>query len=668
VASFIGRALGALPLIVCADALPAVAQSIAIPEIVVTPYYQPSALGKVGSAVTVVTREQIAATSATTVAGLLRTVPGVVVIEAGGPGSTAEVRLRGAETGHTVVLVDGVRVNDPATARNDFDFSLISLGDVERIEVLRGPQSAVYGSDAMGGVVNIITRKPPHGRSFAASGELGSYGTNVQRLSGGAASGDFRFLLSGEHVATRGFSRVGDRDRDEADGLERWTGSFAGVYEPAGGPKVEVGLRAMHSLAGYDGAPPSSTTSCIPQKLDFAANAENEVAKGMVSGYGRVTFPGNDGGWQQSVTAFGTHESRDNTEFGATFNSTGHATDPCGVNVVTQRDTEFRSNTLGAEYQTTGDAGALGTLLVGGRIEREAASYVDSSGGFNIFESDRTLYALYAQDQVTIAERLNLSFTGRYDGEIGGEGFLTGRATAAYGIPVTGTKLRASAGTAAKRPTAYMIGNNLYAAGAYPDVPTDLKPERSFGVDVGIDQSLFDGRLTVSVAGFYNRFTDLLSFNTLAFGADFIDGYYENIASASTAGVEISGTVQLVPGMWHASGSYTFLEAINLDTGEPLPRRPKHSGAASLTYTGPSGFEATLSAVFVGERFNRVSGNVAVEPLPPYARLDLEAAYPLNPSTRVYGRIENLTNAVYEDPRGYNTAGLSAYAGLRWAN
>jgi vitamin B12 transporter len=199
-------------------------------------------------------------------------------------------------------------------------------------------------------------------------------------------------------------------------------------------------------------------------------------------------------------------------------------------------------------------------------------------------------------------------------------------------------------------------------------VPTDLKPERSFGVDAGIDQSLFDGRLMVSVTGFYNRFTDLLTFRTLALGADFVDGYYENVANASTAGVEVSGSVELVPGRWHATGAYTYLEAINLDTGQPLPRRPKHSGSVALTYMGSSGLEATLSAVFVGERYNRTSGDVAVELLPSYARFDLEASYPLNPATRVYGRIENLTNATYQDPRGYNSAGLSAYVGLRWKN
>jgi vitamin B12 transporter len=257
---------------------------------------------------------------------------------------------------------------------------------------------------------------------------------------------------------------------------------------------------------------------------------------------------------------------------------------------------------------------------------------------------------------VTVFRRLNLSFTGRYDGEIGGDGFLTGRATAAYSVPETWTKFRASAGTAAKRPTAYMIGNNAFAVLTNPSVQTDLRPENSIGADVGIDQGLFDGRLTVSATGFINRFTDLINFNTTNSG-------YENIANASTAGVELSGTAELIPSRLTVTASYTYLEPRDLDKGTDLPRRPRHSGAIALTYTGESGFEATLSGTLVGPRFNKAGG---VEPLAGYVRLDLEASYPINPATMVFARIENLTDARYQDPGGYNTPGLSAYVGLTW--
>jgi vitamin B12 transporter len=199
-----------------------------------------------------------------------------------------------------------------------------------------------------------------------------------------------------------------------------------------------------------------------------------------------------------------------------------------------------------------------------------------------------------------------------------------------------------------------MLGYNTYSD---PTLPA-LQPERSFGFDIGIDQSLFDGLLIVSATGFYNRFTDLLTFQLSP-----SPGHYENVANASTAGVELGGGVDIVPGAWRATGSYTYLEARDLDGDVALPRRPKHSGSVALTYTGHPGLEATLSAAFVGPRFNKAG---ETEPLPGYARLDLAASYRLNPATKVFARIENLTNASYQDPGGFNTPGLSAYIGLTW--
>ncbi len=227
--TFAFRRLGAASILLAVAAVPAFAE---IPSIVVTPYYLPVAIGQAGSSVTVITRDEIARSSPTSVTELLRTVPGVAVSQSGGAGGLTEVRLRGGESGHTLVLVDGVRVNDPTTANNEFDFAAISPDMIERIEILRGPQSSIYGSDAMGGVVNIITRKAQGAPSFSATVEGGSYGTHVERLSGGIAKGDFSMLMSGEHAAASGFSAVGNRDHDEPDGFDKWTGTISGRYAP----------------------------------------------------------------------------------------------------------------------------------------------------------------------------------------------------------------------------------------------------------------------------------------------------------------------------------------------------------------------------------------------------------------------------------------------------
>jgi vitamin B12 transporter len=458
-------------LLLCLTAAPAFAE---VPSIVVTPYYVPLSTSQTGSAVSVITRDQIEQSSATSVANLLRTVPGVAVSESGGPGSTAQVRLRGGESGHTLVLIDGVRANDPSTANNEFDFSAISLDNVERIEILRGPQSSVYGSDAMGGVVNIITRKPHGAPRFTWTVEGGSYGTHVERLSGGFAKGDFSMLMSGEHVASSGFSRVGNRDHDEADGFDRWNGSISGRYAPADGPSFEFGVTGTTGKSDYDDSPPSSGSATT------AANALNTVDRSLATGYGRLNFTSPDGGVKQSLTGFATTERRHNVEPGSSAIY------------------DFSSRTVGAEYRATVGAGAFGQLLGGVRLEQEQADYSPTTTyGATGFDDTATRYALFAGDQVSPIDHLFLTFSGRYDGQQSADGFLTGRFTAAYEIPTTETKLRASLGTGAKRPTFFQRAYNLDNG-----ITTVLQSEESVGGDVGIDQALFDGRLTLSATAF----------------------------------------------------------------------------------------------------------------------------------------------------------------------
>src|SRR3954466_12841838 len=181
------------------------------PDIVVTPSRTAQPIQRAGSAITVITPEEIEQSSVRDVGDLLRRSPGLTVTQNGGPGQIQTVRLRGGESRHTLVLIDGIRVNDPSTTGREFDFSTLVLADVERIEVLRGPQSALYGSDAMGGVINIITRKgggPPRAH---VSVEAGSYGTKETKggISGGDGRVDYAFGFAAFDSA--GFSGFGYR-------------------------------------------------------------------------------------------------------------------------------------------------------------------------------------------------------------------------------------------------------------------------------------------------------------------------------------------------------------------------------------------------------------------------------------------------------------------------
>lgn len=595
-------------------------------DIVVTAYRGATDIEKSGSAITVIPGDKINNASPGSLADVLRQVPGLTVVQSGGPGGTTEVSIRGAEAGHTLVLIDGVRVNDPASSRNIFDFAVFSPTDIERIEVLRGPQSALYGSDAMGGVINIITRKRTGTFSATVGAEAGSYGTVAGNAAAGGSVGPVSLSVSGTAFHSDGFSRVGDRDNGEADSTRKFAGTARGSYESGEGQGFSFGVTAYRQESEVDKG--SKATDDLPGY---------ERDRDVVSGFGRFDFEAFDGKLANQINFFGAETTSAYVE-------------------ALPRTTDSRGTNYGVEYQSTLDMGQAGTLIWGARAENEAGvqSVHTATTDKTSFDDERTLLALFALQQFTLFDRLNLSFGGRYDEDVDGQGFLTGRATAAYLIDQTGTKLRGSFGNAAKRPTMFQLFDAQYGN-------PDLVDEESWGGDIGIDQELFDGRLIFSATGFYNRFTNLIDYS-LAFSK------YFNVSSAETSGLEFSAEAVLVPSVLTATVTYTYLDATNLETDLPLARRPENSGSATLTYTGIENFEFGVTALFVGERFNDAKTAAAGTPLEGYTKIDLNASYRLNPQTTLYGRIENLTDVVYEDAFGYNNAGLSAYAGLRWTH
>ncbi len=601
---------------IAAPVLSARADDSNIPQIVVTPNYWPTSVGRTGSTISVISHRQIEESSAGSLKALLQTVPGVTVTETGGTGGQAYVSLRGAATGSTLVLIDGVRVNDASSANNAFDFSTLSTDGIERIEILRGPQSALYGSDAMGGVINIITRRGSGAFHSSASIEGGSYGTWRTMLSASGTSGPYSVFASGSIFDTHGFSRVGSRDSGEPDGSSKFSGTIHGAYDPGGGFRFEYGLDGYHSAADLDAGAGHDATGYT-------------TARDLISGYGRLLFPSADGRIDNSLTFFGTHTTRLYSE----------PTD----------NYAYRAGSLGAEYQSHIKLSGGQSLLLGARVEQQTAYQKPSYATMPSFDAKNWLYAGYFLYSLPVGDRLNLSYAGRYDGADKGEGFLTGRATAVYDIPEIEARVHASVGSGAKRPTPFQLSYNPV-----------LQPEKSFGADLGFDRTLFDGRLKVSATAFYNHFSNLIDFT-----GGYFSGTYQNIARAETEGVELSGTATIVPGVLTSTASYTYTKARDLDTGLPTPRQPENSGSLALTYMHGAKFDTTATATFVGKRFNDSAASVVLDP---YVRVDLAANYRATPSLTFFGRIVNLLNADYEDVTGYNTAGRSAYVGLRWSH
>lgn len=225
-------------------------------EMVVTADREPEPISRTGSSISVVKGETLATSNPGSLVDALRTVPGLDISEAGGPGSTSQIRLRGANTGQTLVMIDGIRINDPSAASGDFDFAMFAPSSIERIEVLKGPQSALYGSDAMGGVVNIITKKGSGPAQFNVRTEGGSYGTATTNGSVTGSQGPWSYAVTGGGQHSNGFSRFGYRIPPleakfgplERDGFDRVGGSARVGYDAGDGVRLESAC-SRHSHA-----------------------------------------------------------------------------------------------------------------------------------------------------------------------------------------------------------------------------------------------------------------------------------------------------------------------------------------------------------------------------------------------------------------------------------
>ena len=641
------RRLMAATVSVCAlQAGAAQAQDILVPDVVVTATRSPLSLAEAGSAISVISGEEIARTSPKSISDALRRVPGLTVTEAGGPGSSTTVRIRGAESRHTLVLIDGIRVNDPSGGSNEFDFASFVPTDIERIEVLRGPQSALYGSDAIGGVINIITKKGRGAPRFHASTEAGSYGSKGMRagVSGGTGPLSYAFSIAGYDTA--GFSRYGYRigriERTrlwplEPDAAKRLGAS--GRVSVALTPEVELEAGGYASLnnAEYDAG-----------WGDFPDTPSFEERR-LAEGYTRLTARTFDGLLRNSLLVAANRTNRDYKEVGYNFGPSW------------SRD-GYVGDRVAAEYQGDLKLGTFGLLTFGTRLERErlvgSSEPVLPVPGPRLETSDasQTTRSLFAIHQISLWENLHLSFGGRLDDIEDGDRFATWRATAAYEIPRSGTKLRASMGTGAKAPTLFQQFDPIYGT-------PGLEAEKSVGFDIGIDQRFLDDRLTLSATAFFNRFRDLIdfSFSPVDCPPANPNGCFLNIARARTSGIELAADVELSEWLG-LKLAYTHLQAFDDVTDRRLARRPEDEARLGFVLKPVRDLSIEPTLVLVGSRYSSTGEQ---DKLDPYARLDVYADYRIDDTFSLFARAENLTDARYEDVLGYGTAGRSFYAGLR---
>src|SRR5258708_14599177 len=460
---------------------------------------------------------------------------------------------------------------------------------IERIEVLKGPESALYGSDAMGGLINIITKYGTGPAQLNVRTEVGSYGTVATTGSMIGSQGPWSYAFTGGGEHSNGFSRYGYRipaiearfpNGLERDGFDRLGGSARIGYDAGEGVRLESGMLWSFSRSAYDQA-----SGAFPDTPSSATRLLQQV-------WGRATFDTLDGILTHSFNVFETHADR-------SFDDVTYKINMLPKN-TTSIVSDFIGNSTGAEYQGTLKLGPLGSLVYGTKTQHESADTYTTS--LQPIMGPRTPQLVATQDtnslfglwQLPIGERLNITMGGRVDDVVDVARFETWRATAAQTISETAAKMHASAGTGAKAPTLFQ----LYA-------PTfgnsSLSPEQSFGYDAGIDQSLFDGLVTLSVTGFSNKFSNLIDF---VFDAANPGGHYINITRAAPDVLEVGATVDILPGTLKFTAAYTYLHAVDLATNLTLARRPKNLARLSLAITPTDNSLIEPRVVTVSKRFS----------------------------------------------------------------
>lgn len=597
--------------------------------ITVTPNRREVPIDQVGSTVTVVTAEEIELKQQRTVPDVLRAIPGISVIQNGGPGGSTTVSLRGTNTNHAKVLIDGIDVGDPSTANGAFDFGNLLTADVERIEVVRGPQSGLYGSDAIGGVINIVTRKGKGPARATAAIEGGSFETlnMAAGLSGG--TGRFTYAFDAAHL------HAGDTPVTPLSLL------------PAG--RARIGDKADNlTLSARLGAK-------ISDDFDLGFVARYADATLRFTGDDFSTFPAAPAAAQSrslNTMTLTRLEARHRTfeafEQKLGIAHTGHDREIRGIDPFTP-DTAYTGERAKVDWLGTLQV-LPGQSLLGGLEaatdtldERSTRAENDTRAGFLQLDS-------------AFGGGLFNSVSLRHDDNDRFGGVTTWRIAPSYRIETTDTRLKASYGTGFKAPSLSQLFVSYPAFNFFGN--PNLKPERSTGYDAGFEQVLAAGRLRFGATYFHNDIDDLISTN-----AGFTS--LENRPSATTFGVESFISFAVTPHLT-LRGDHTYTEARDDETGNALLRRPKHKASANAIWQVTEDSTLSLSALYVGAR---VDGNrdFSVQRLtaPSYTVINLAGTHELTKSTTLFARVENLTDKQYQDPTGFERPGLGVYVGLK---
>ena len=615
--------------------------------VVVTATRVPIATAAPVAASTVLKGDDLRAQGITRIEDALRLVPGAQVVSNGPVGSQTSLFLRGGNSNYVRVLVDGVPVNSAGGA---FDWASLTMDNVDRIEVVQGPASVLYGSDAVTGVVQIFTRDGRGPLATHAYAGAGSHGGRRAELGWTGGNNNAGFTLNGSHSYTDGILAFNNSFLDDV---------LSASLRLAPDPYTDVRFAMRWSSQDYHYPTESdgSVTDRNAEQTDHRLVASIDAGRRLSSRADfRVTLASNE---YLPRSNDGPDSPADTNGFFGYFSR----------QVETRRSGDARLN---LRY------GARGVFTIGEEIvtDREnqtslsLSSYGNSPGAF---EASRHNSATFIQAVGDATDKFSYVIGGRLDKNSAFGTFQTMRASAAY-ILGAQARIRASVGSAFTAPSFYQN----FAAGYVTGNP-NLLPEHSRSAELGFDTFLADGKLTLKTTGFFQQFHDIIDYSG---NAPFGTPSYYNVAAADANGVEVEMLYSAGGGVT-LSGGYTYTATRSTKAGfdsttgasyvpgQPLIRRPKNSWNLSALQSYANGSRLTLVAAYVGERADRdyVPYPAVPSTLPGYTKVDFSFVQPLPSRIRggvtLEGRVDNLFDAKYDEVMHFRAPGRMLFIGVR---
>lgn len=629
--------------------------SARLPNIVVTATKTPADKARLSVPVTVITGAELRTKGITRVLDALREAPGVSIVQNGAAGSVASIFLRGGESRYTKVLLDGVPLNEPG---GYMDLSHLTTDNIERIEIVRGPASVVYGADAVVGVIQIFTRSGGGPARTSVAARTGTRDTRDLELGTAGQSGMAGYALGGGFHATSGLHSFNNDYRN---------GTLSGSLSVPVQGVANFRLNSRYTTAeyhyptDYTGQPVDTNSYRVQHRLIAAVQADRDLTSSL-----------------RLIASAGANDLRDLSEDIEVPFGSKNRVNTAYRSIVFRRFADARitaqlpgaaAATVGAAYQREREATASLERSLGGGPRTETGS----------FGAARTNSALYGELLGEVATRVNYTLSGRLDRNSDFGNFFT-HSSGVSVLVFPGSRLRASYGTAFNAPSFFQLNPTLYTVGN-----PDLDAERSSSWQVGVEQDVRPG---VTVAGtlFRQRFNGLIQY--VSGGPPTYLGSFANLAAASANGSEVE--VTLIPGMWDANlagitvrANYSEVRpkvtrldksyAGSLKVGQALIRRPTHSGSVSLSYTEKI-WNMSVLTNYMGRRpdvdFSEFPSPTVT--LASYTRIDFAANIALafmEPGMwTATAKIENLAGHRYQEVFRYDAPRRMAYLGFRWGS